>query len=49
MEQFNNSVVSQSANQEQMNYAVIEQQLIEANKKIEELESALAWSSRAYE
>lgn len=49
MEQFNNSVVSQSANQEQMNYAVIEQQLVEANKKIEELESELAWSSRVYE
>lgn len=49
MEQFNNSVVSQSANQEQINYAAIEKKLIEANKKIEELESALEWSSRAYE
>lgn len=49
MEQFNNNVVSQSVNNEQMNYAAIEQQLIEANKKIQELESELEWSSRAYE
>lgn len=49
MEQFNNSVVSQSATQEQMYYAAIEKQLVEANKKIQELESELEWSSRAYE
>lgn len=49
MEQLNNNVISQSVGQESMNYAVIEQQLIEANKKIEELEAALEWSSRAYE
>ncbi|WP_441003023.1 hypothetical protein [Pseudocolwellia agarivorans] len=49
MEQFNNNVVSQSVAQDQINYAMIEEQLLEANKKIEELESALEWSSRAYE
>ncbi|MDO7084272.1 hypothetical protein WNY51_10155 [Pseudocolwellia sp. AS88] len=49
MEQFNNNVVSQSVTKDQMNYSMIEEQLLEANKKIEELESALEWSSRAYE
>ncbi|XPF92548.1 hypothetical protein ACM9HF_10905 [Colwellia sp. RE-S-Sl-9] len=49
MEQFNNSVAMQSVANEQINYALIEQQLLEANKKIEELEYELEWSTRSYE
>lgn len=49
MEQLNSNAAAQAAAKEQVNYEVIEQQLLEANKKIEELKSELAWSSRAYE
>lgn len=48
MEQTNNTA-AQSATQEKMHYEAIEKQLVDANKKIEELESQLAWSSRSYE
>jgi len=49
MEHFDNSVLSQSATKEQMNYVLVTQQLNEANKKIAELESEIEWSIRSYE
>lgn len=49
MEHFDNNVVSQSVTKEQISYALMEKQLIEANKKIADLESELEWSVRSYE
>ena len=49
MEHFDNNVVVQSVKNEQISYALMEKQLVEANKKISDLESELEWSIRSYE
>lgn len=49
MEYLDNNVVLQAATKEQVSYALMEKQLIEANKKIADLESELEWSVRSYE
>jgi|GEM_PF-1866311 len=49
MENFDNNVVVQSVTKAQMNYTVMEKQLLEAKKKIAELELELEWSNRSYE
>jgi len=49
MEYVESNVVLQKAAQEQLNYARMEQQLIEANKEIEDLQSQLEWLERSYE
>lgn len=49
MEYVESNVISQSAAQDQINYARIEQQLIEANREISDLQSQLQWLERSYE
>jgi hypothetical protein len=49
MEHSDNNVLSQSVMKEQVNYSLIEKQLIDANKEIEDLQSKIQWLERSYE
>lgn len=49
MEYIDNNVLSQSAIKDQMNATLIEKQLIDANKEIQDLQSKIEWLERSYE
>ncbi len=49
MEYVESSVLSQSSAQDQMDFARMQQQLVEANKEIADLQSQIQWLERSYE